>query len=112
MWEKGQADPAVHDPTLKNLQGTCERSLPESLCCVLARAEEKSVGGWDNTFGRRCFGFVASLSSVFFVIVATVGVVGLFFCLCWAGHLDEDRIREMGGDEDGNKEGRKKISSR
>ena len=26
-WEKGQEEPAVHDPTLKNLQGTWERSL-------------------------------------------------------------------------------------
>jgi hypothetical protein len=27
--EKGQEEPAVHDPTLKNLQGTCERSLAD-----------------------------------------------------------------------------------
>lgn len=26
-WEKGQEEPAVHEPTLKNLQGTWERSL-------------------------------------------------------------------------------------
>ena len=36
VWEKGQADPAVHDPTLKNLQGTCERSLPKGLRRTLA----------------------------------------------------------------------------
>ena len=42
VWEKGQADPAVHDPTLKNLQGTWERSLPEDSCHVLAEVKEVS----------------------------------------------------------------------
>lgn len=27
LWENGHEEPAVHPPTLKNLQGTCERSL-------------------------------------------------------------------------------------
>jgi hypothetical protein len=86
VWEKGQAGPAVHDPTLKNLQGTWERSLPEDLRRVLAGVNVKSMSGWDNTFGRCCFGFVASFSPRFFVIFATVEVVGMLFCLCWTGH--------------------------
>ena len=66
------------------------------------------MGGWDNTFGRHCFGFVASFSARFLVIVATLGVVGVLFCLCWAGHWDEDRMKGVGGGEDEDEEGRKK----
>jgi hypothetical protein len=86
VWEKGQADPAVHDPTLKNLQGTCERSFPKSLSRELVGAEEKKPDGWDNTFGRGCFGLVVSFLPCFFVIVTKVGIVGIVFGLCWTGH--------------------------
>lgn len=109
MWEKGQADPAVHDPTLKNLQGTCERSLPEGFFRALAGVKARSVSGWDNTFGRCCFGFVASFFPGFFVIVATVGVDGMLFCLRWAGHGSDNRTKGIGRGEDGNEGGGKKI---
>jgi len=66
------------------------------------------MGGRDSTFGRHGFGFVASFSPRFLVIIATVGAVGVLFCLCWAGHWDEDRTEGTGGGEDGEEEGRKK----
>ena len=31
LWEKGQDEPAVQEPTLKNLHGTCDKSLAEEL---------------------------------------------------------------------------------
>lgn len=67
----------------------------------------KSVSGWDNTFSRCCFGFVASFSPRFFVIVATAGVAGMLFCLCWAGHWSKNRTKRMGSGEDRTK-GREK----
>ena len=71
---------------------------------MLVRVEEKFAGRWGNTFGRRCFGFIASFSPRFLVIVATLGAVGVLFCLCWAGHWDEGRTKGVGGGEDGNDE--------
>ena len=67
MWEKGQAGPAVHDPTLKNLQGTCERSLPEGLRWALAAAKGR----------RKAYGIIPLVDMVLDLLLRSLPVSSL-----------------------------------